>query len=396
MSDTPMVGPAPADSQISVSPLPKRAVMERLYAEPQRFEIFQAVRLLFAEAVEESAAVGGAAPPFIGGGESGALSRAAVRFHSSATLGFPHGAITAIRRELPSEAAGHEAVSRVHVDLACFGMIGPSGTLPRHYSSLVVERYRRFRDTALREFLDIFVQRMTALLCRAWVKYRPAVQQEMTAFTGRGAAWDEAAEVPRDPVTAAVASLVGLGGRGLSNRLVASDDMVLRHAAHFSRQQRSAESLERLLSDVYRVPVRVEQFVGRWLELEEPDQTALASRDRPEGLNARLGIDAIAGRRVWDVESTFEVVVGPLSAGAFRSRLPGTQRLAALGDLLRLYAGPQFEIRVRLVLAANAVPRCQLGGDQQEMALSGSRLGWTTWLGGGPPHDRGDAVFAVA
>ena len=68
---------------------------------------------------------------------------------------------------------------------------------------------------------------------------------------------------------------------------------MLRHAAHFSRQPRSAESLERLLRDVYRVPVRVEQFVGRWLELEQPDQTALASRDRPEGLNARLGIDAM-------------------------------------------------------------------------------------------------------
>jgi len=68
----------------------------------------------------------------------------------------------------------------------------------------------------------------------------------------------------------------------------------------------------------------------------------------------------------------------------------------AIGDLLRLYAGPQFEIRVRLVLAADAVPRCQLGGDEQEMALSGSRLGWTAWLGGGPPRDRGDAMFAVA
>jgi hypothetical protein len=60
--------------------------------------------------------------------------------------------------------------------------------------------------------------------------------------------------------------------------------------------------------------------------LEQPDQTALASRERSEGLNARLGVDAIAGRRVWDVESTFEVAVGPLSAIDFRSRLPWTDR----------------------------------------------------------------------
>jgi type VI secretion system protein ImpH len=371
-------------------------MIERLCEEPQRFELFQAVRLLYAAAVEEAKASGHPTPSAVGSRGSDAVRGAAIRFHSSPTLGFPQGAITAIRIDPPADPAGHGSGSMAHVDLACFGMIGPSGTLPRHYSSLVVERFRRFRDTALREFLDIFVQRMTALLCRAWAKYRPAVQHEATSFIGVGATWDEAAESPRDPVTAAVASLVGLGGKGLAGRLVTGDDVVFRHAAHFSRQPRSAESLERLLSDIYRVPVRVEQFVGRWLELEQPDQTALASRDQPEGLNARLGVDAIAGCRVWDVESTFEVAVGPLSATDFGSRLPGATRLAALGDLLRLYAGPQFEIRVRRVLAADAVPPCRLGGDEQGMALSGSRLGWTTWLGGGPAYDRRDAVFAVA
>lgn len=390
--------PQAEDGAAAVQP-PDRPIIERLCAEPQRFELFQAVRLLFATAVEEAKAAGGPAPAAIGSRESDAFRRAAVRFHSSPTLGFPQGAITAIRRDppngAPSGALGPGSVRVAHLDLACFGIIGPSGTLPRHYSSLVVERFRRFRDTALREFLDIFAQRMTALLCRAWAKYRPAVQHELTSLTGAGAAWDEAAESPRDPVSAAVASLVGLGSRGLSGRLVTGDDVVFRHAAHFSRQPRSAESLERLLRDIYRVPVRVRQFVGRWLQLEQPDQTALASRDMPEGLNARLGIDAIAGQRVWDVESAFEVVVGPLSAADFGSRLPASPRHAALGDLLRLYAGPQFEIRVRLVLAADAVPRCQLGGDEQTNGLSGSRLGWTTWLGGGPPLDRDDAMFAV-
>jgi type VI secretion system protein ImpH len=390
-----VANPATGEDQSTDGQVPERPVLQRLYAEPQRFELFQAVRLLFAEAVEEASSAGTASPTIIGGRDVGAASRPAVRFHSSPTLGFPQGAITAIRRGSPSEAAGRGAVAYTHLDLACFGMIGPAGTLPRHYSSLVVERYRRFRDTALPEFLDIFVQRMMSLLCHAWAKYRPAIQHELTALTGRSAAWDDAAESPRDPVTAAVASLVGLGGRGLSSRLVTGDDVVFRHAAHFSRQPRSAESLERLLRDIYRVPVRVEQFVGRWLELEQPDQTALASRDRPDGLNARLGIDAIAGCRVWDAESTFEVAVGPLSAADFRSRLPGTERLKALGDLLRLYAGPQFEIRVRLVLSADAVPRCQLGGDEEAEALSGARLGWTTWLGGGAAHDRSDAVFAV-
>lgn len=389
-----MSAPAPSEPSSRIGTVPtKRPILERLYREPQRFELFQAVRLLYAEAVTDTAAAGSQAPPAPGSHGLGVLPGAAIRFHSSATLGFPSGAITAIRRGQPTD--GGAGAAETHVDVSCFGMIGPTGTLPQHYTALVVERSRRFRDTTLREFLDIFVQRTTTLLCRAWAKYRPPVQQELTLLAGQRVTWDEAAEAPRDPVTTVVASLVGLGGRGLTHRLTAADDVIFRHAAHFSRQPRSAESLERLLRDVYQVPVRVEQFVGRWLELEQPDQTALASRDRPEGLNARLGVDAIAGRRVWDVESTFEVAVGPLTAADFRSRLPGTARLAALGDLLRLYAGPQFEVRVRLVLAGPSVPPCRLGGDEQSMSLSGSRLGWTTWLGGGPPRDRDDAVFAV-
>jgi type VI secretion system protein ImpH len=388
--------PSPSETSPGGGPAPaSRRVLERLHREPQRFELFQAVRLLFADAVANTAAADSTASPTSGSPGLGALPGGTIRFHSSATLGFPSGAITAIRRDGPTDRSAGTGVGCTHVDVSCFGMIGPTGTLPQHYTALVVERSRRYRDTTLREFLDIFVQRMTVLLCRSWAKYRPAVQQELTLLAGQGVSWDEAAESPRDPVTTVVASLVGLGGKGLTHRLAAADDVVFRHAAHFSRQPRSAESLERLLRDVYRVPVRVEQFVGRWLELEQPDQTALASRDRPEGLNARLGVDTIAGRRVWDVESTFEVAVGPLTAADFRSRLPGTARLAALGDLLRLYAGPQFEIRVRLVLAAAAVPPCQLGGDEQSMSLSGSRLGWTTWLGGGPRRDRGDAVFPV-
>ena len=59
MSDDAAVGPisvesqTPADkqaagSQMAGSHVPKHPVLERLYAEPQRFELFQAVRLLFA------------------------------------------------------------------------------------------------------------------------------------------------------------------------------------------------------------------------------------------------------------------------------------------------------------------------------------------------------------
>ncbi len=380
--------------------------MKRLFTEPQRFEFFQAVRLLEMETARQAAARREPLPPALGGSDQGAGSQTAIRFHSATTLGFPQGAITRIRHE-PAEAstpnAGAATVSeagqggslgtgRVHVELGCFGLVGPAGTLPRHYTSLVIERFRRFRDRTLRDFLDIFVHRMAALLYGGWVKYRAGVQYERSRLTGRGTRWDDAAPSPCDPVTAVVSSLVGLGTKGLRERLAESDDAVLHHAAHFSRQTRTAEALESLLRDLYGARVEVVPFVGRWLELERSDQTALASRERPEGLNARLGVDAIAGRRVWDLDSTFEVRIGPLSLPDLCSRLPGTRRLAALSDLLRLYAGPQYEIGVRLVLAGEDVPPCRLLKEG-----AGPRLGWTSWLSAttGSRVDRDDACFRV-
>ena len=98
---------------------------------------------------------------------------------------------------------------------------------------------------------------------------------------------------------------------------------------------------------------------------------------------------------MWDVESTFEVRLGPLDLEGFRSRLPGTPRLAALGELLRLYAGPQYDIHVRLILAARSVPQARLGGDSANPAAS--RLGWTTWLNtAASPDNRADAAFIVS
>jgi hypothetical protein len=50
--------PSPGGGQTPTT----RPVLERLYREPQRFELFQAVRLLYAEAVADAAAAKGSVP----------------------------------------------------------------------------------------------------------------------------------------------------------------------------------------------------------------------------------------------------------------------------------------------------------------------------------------------
>jgi type VI secretion system protein ImpH len=389
-------GGGPTERGGSAAGLEPPPALQTLFAKPQTFELFQAVRLVEWEAATRARGGNAPLPAPVGGIGAGGGVNSPVRFRSATTLGFPDGAITRITHDAPGSAA---SLGMVHMELACFGFIGPAGTLPRHYTSLVLERYRRHRDTTLRDFLDIFLQRLAPLLYRAWAKYRPSIQYEQTLLRSRSAAWDEAARVVRDPVTAVVASLAGIGGTALDGRMQVSDVAVVAFAAHFARQPRSAGCLEQMLVEVVGTGVRVVQFVGRWLRLEPADLTRLAGGAASEGRHARLGIDTIVGNRVWSVESAFEVRLGPLDDVGFRSRLPGGPLLAALGDFIRLYAGPQYHVWIRLVLAAADVPGSRLGGSPVDARglPSGTRLGWTSWLVGhdGAAADRDDAAFVV-
>lgn len=352
---------------------PGARLIDRLVQSPGSFELFEAVRVVEDTAVRAARAQGLDLPPEVGGQDTAAGTADPVRFGTALTFGFPGAAIVAAR---PTE-------SQHSLEVASFGLVGPAGVLPQHYTTLVIERLRRFRDRGLRDFLDLFMHRATSLLVRAWGKYRVAVQRSRLAARGHGVGWDDCPQ-PRDATAAVLACLVGLGGRTLAGRLRLEETLVLHYAGALSRQPACTLAIEQVVADAWGVEAQVEQFVGRWLDLEPGDQTQLG------GGNATLGIDALAGRRVWSIESAYCVRLGPLSYADFCSWLPGSGRLEALSDLLTFHVGPALEAAIRPVLLAREVPQTQLGGQQ------GSRLGWTTWLvSARHVQDADDAFFRV-
>lgn len=366
---------------------PGAGLIDRLVSAPEAFEVFEAVRVVEDAAARQARADGREPPPEVGGHDSGAGVGDPVRLCGAVTLGFPGAAIMGARAVVPEGDAEAEAANlplpQVRMEIASFGLVGPSGVLPRHYTTLVLERLRRFRDRAFRDFLDMFMHRAMSLLVRAWGKYRTAVQRGRLMSRGMGASWDEA-PVARDPTTAVIACLVGLGGRTLPGRMRIDESLLFHYAGHLGRQPAAALPLEQLIEDAWGVPAHVEQFVGQWLDLEPRDQTQLG------GCNAVLGVDALAGRRVWSVESAYCVRLGPLSLAEFCAWLPGERRLGGLSDLLTFHVGPTLEAIVRPVLRADEVPATQLGGG------AGSRLGWTSWLvSRRPVRDADDAFFRV-
>jgi len=139
------------------------------------------------------------------------------------------------------------------------------------------------------------------------------------------------------------------------------------HVGALIRHVRNAEGLTRILKHFFRVPIRVEEFVGHWMLLGARERTYVAS----EG--ATLGAGAVLGGRVWDRQHKFRIHVGPLTLAEYESFLPGGGTIRKLVDWVRLYSCFELDWDVRLSLQAGEVPRLRLG--------RGPRLGWTTWVG---------------
>jgi type VI secretion system protein ImpH len=359
-----------------------RTVEQHLTREPFAFDFFQAVRLL-ARLAPGRTPVGQGGPP----------AREVVRFRALPSLEVPASAIHALAPSTPEQPVPLLTVTFL-------GLHGPSGVLPRHYTEMILrlERDQRGEERrAFRDWLDLFNHRFLSLFYRAWEKYRFWLSYE------RG----EHDRPDPDPFTRALLSLVGLGTPGLRSRLrvtavevgsarerplAAVDDRYLLYfSGLLASRHRTAAGLATFLGEYFQVPVRVQQFVGQWLEVEPANQTRLGLDDG----NCQLGVNLLVGERVWDVQSKLRIRLGPLDYTRFSDFLPDLspqpehKSFFLLVHLVRLYAGPELDFDVQPLLRADAVPEWQLGDE-----LPGPRLGWNTWLiSQQPAADAGDALF---
>ena len=153
---------------------PDAALSAQLFREPWRFEFFQAVRLL--EWIAWERAPEGAAPRAPVGHDEHPQNECA-RFRVPPTRGFAASEIASLAQTAP------DAPPEMEVNF--LGLVGPSGVMPQHYNELVIQRLRRYKDSALRDFLDLFHHRTISLFYRAWEKYRFPVVYERHARSGR-------------------------------------------------------------------------------------------------------------------------------------------------------------------------------------------------------------------
>ena len=340
-----------------------------LQSEPYRFGFFQAVRLLGLSAHANSA------DEFRPVGEDFSPDEEMVRFRALASHAFPASSIASM--EGGGQGDGEEN-RQLQMVVTFMGFTGPSGVLPQHYTRMLIDRIRR-RDFALRDFWDLFNHRIISHFYRAWQKNQFAISYEAAALKQR-----------TDPFSLGLFSLLGQGTAGLRRRLEVDDEAFLYYGGQFARFPRSAISMECVIADHFGLPTRIRQFQGQWLSLNSQEQTRMPSSESSLAGNNQLGVSAIAGERVWSIESKFRIRFGPLNYQQFRRLTPMGDRLLPLAQFVRRYIGRDLDFDVQLVLRRDQVPPCVLSGDP----AGGPRLGWTTWIHNGDlAADVDDAVF---
>jgi type VI secretion system protein ImpH len=321
-------------SDADAPPPPPDDLLAQLAAAPWSWNFFQAMRRLEAHFADR--------PRF---GRSSRPAQDALRFGQEPSVVFA-----------PATLAGWEAGQGGRPDrllVHFFGLFGPDGPLPLHLSEYARDRRRNFRDPTLQRFADLFHHRAISLFYRAWADARPTVSHDRP---------DD------DRFSRYVGALMGLGAASLRDRDAMPDLAKLHFAGHFAAQTRHAEGLAAILSAFFRMPVRIESFVGAWLALPARDRTRLGDSPR----TAALGRTALLGGRVWSRQHKFRVVFGPLDLPDYLRLLPGGGSFHRLIPVVRNYVGDTLLWDVNLILRAACVPPLQLGRQ--------GRLGWTTWL----------------
>lgn len=256
---------------------------------------------------------------------------------------------------------------RMRVRSRHLGLTGPMGALPLHLTEYAFYEARTSEGRPFGRWLDLLTDRMLQFFYRAWADTQPAAQADRPA-DDRFAAYLAA-------LSGAGAGADGIDGFNRERRL---------HYAGAFVSRRSAAVLRDALSHLLRRPVRLQEFIGRWRDVEAADRTRLGD-PRGRGAYNALGRSTVLGARVRQAEDTFRVTVRATSVEDYRRLLPGQPAHAAAREALHALAPSELSWELELEIDEAQAPGARLDG--------ASPLGLMSWIS---PRGRAGIVRADA
>jgi type VI secretion system protein ImpH len=215
---------------------------------------------------------------------------------------------------------------------------------------LALERLKH-NDSALSDFIELFEHRLISLFYKAWAKYQLPLSAE---HAGLG---------DTDKITQLIKNFAGTS---------VTDSLPLFYAGHFARANRSQMQLEHMLAEIIQADVKIKPLVGQWRGIEQEDRCQIGKYGR----NHRLGPGVLLGKRFWDIQSNVDINIGNLSFQAFNSLAEGSEKFAAVEQLIYQYLPSHISVNLKLVVQSGQTQRPKLG--------RGFQLARNGWLGNRP------------
>lgn len=351
----------------------EKGLVQQLRTRPQRFDFFQAVRLLEViskteRARDESFAdqpVAEMAPPH----------KELVRFVASQSLSFAASDVTRLKIREQEDVDDPDSRHQWLMEISFMGLTGSQGVMPQHMSETVL-RELKDKNRGIRDFVDIFHHRTISLFYRAWQKYQLPVHFERH-MSQRLRQEGQREHKSNDLYSLAMKSLVGLGTSGVQNRSALSDNIAAGMAGLLGRQVSSASALKSAIRHHFGLNAEIEQFVGDWYQVPVDLRTQLPGRcNRHKGVNNVLGMNAVLGEQSYQIQSRFRVLLEPMSYQHYMDFLPGSRRVEAMRDMIRMMAGTELDFEIMIQVQEAELPHLQLGqrDDYYPMLGINSRL----------------------
>lgn len=305
----------------------------KLLNDPSEFDFFQAVhtieRQLFLDSNRHRKV-----------GHDSLPRNELIRFKSVQQLGFPGPAISDVK--LQKDKTKFKETS-VDMSVSFMGLTGTSGALPQHYTELVLERLRK-KDTGMCDYFDLFNHRIISLYYRVWVKYSFAINYNETK--------------DHDSFSNVINALTRT-----------STNVGKYYAGLFHHRIRTVKGLKQILDHYTGCKTEIKQFVGRWHNLNENDQTRLAERSQPEGQFACLGVDTSIGDKVWNINSSISIVLVPPVKLKIESYLKGGEINKLIKLVVSCYLGNQIEFNIVLKIERRQIPIVSLSSNDVPLGM---------------------------
>lgn len=267
-----------------------------------------------------------------------------LRIEQSAGMHFASAEVARVQIDMPQFASPGEPGDLPHVTVIQrhFGLFAPYGPLPLHVTEHAMQEKRFERNAAFERFVNVACGDLAWLHYAAWSAMHPVLgyERRRNPFAERVTSLAYARSAVHDDVQRNAQDNAQDNAR---------DPHALACRAAFPgiycAPRRSLADLQRMLCGYFGVALHVAPRYGRWIAVPPAADGA-----------RRLGAWRM-GARIWDVQHSLEIVIGPIEADAFyhwqRRAAAVAALFAVVADFVdgRLYPVIKVQVRTRPELA---------------------------------------------